>query len=30
MIIDRTGLARYACECYGVVRDEYARLAPGG
>jgi len=30
MILDRAGLARCACECYGVVRDEYTRLMPGG
>ena len=25
-ILDRSGLERYACECYQVVRDEYERL----
>lgn len=25
-VLDRTGLERRVCECYGVVRDEYLRL----
>lgn len=29
LILDRTALARSACECYGHVREEYARLVPG-
>ncbi len=27
-ILDRAGLERLACECYGVVRREYRRLLP--
>jgi CRP-like cAMP-binding protein len=27
-VIDRSGLERRACECYGVVRTEYGRLLP--
>lgn len=27
-VLDRAGLERYACECYGVVRREYERLLP--
>jgi len=27
-VIDRPGLERRACECYGVVRSEYGRLLP--
>ena len=27
-VLDRTGLQRRACECYQVVRQEYARLLP--
>lgn len=27
-VLDRTGLERRACECYQVVRQEYARLIP--
>jgi CRP-like cAMP-binding protein len=26
--LDRAGLEAHACECYGVVRDEYRRLLP--
>jgi CRP-like cAMP-binding protein len=29
-IKDRDGLERSACECYGVVRDHFARLLPRG
>lgn len=29
-ILDRSGLERRSCECYAVVKDEYARLLPGG
>jgi CRP-like cAMP-binding protein len=29
LILDRAGLTRSACECYEVVRREYARLVPG-
>ena len=28
-IIDRTVLEQLACECYGVIRNTYARLLPG-
>jgi CRP-like cAMP-binding protein len=28
-VLDRPGLERQACECYGVVRQEYDRLLPG-
>ena len=27
-IVDRAGLERLACECFGVVKDEYERLLP--
>ena len=27
-IVDRAGLERRTCECYGVVRREYERLLP--
>ncbi|CAN5254931.1 Crp/Fnr family transcriptional regulator [soil metagenome] len=27
-VLDRAGLERRSCECYGVVRDEYRRLLP--
>jgi hypothetical protein len=27
-VIDRCGLERHACECYGVVKGEYRRLLP--
>ena len=27
-VLDRAGLERYACECYGVVKAEMARLQP--
>lgn len=29
-ILDRSGLEQRSCECYAVVKDEYARLLPGG
>jgi CRP-like cAMP-binding protein len=29
LILDRGRLSRSACECYGVVREEYTRLVPG-
>jgi len=29
-ILDRSGLEKRSCECYAVVKDEYARLLPGG
>ena len=29
LILDRAGLSLSACECYDVVREEYARLVPG-
>jgi Crp-like helix-turn-helix domain len=29
-IIDRKRLERHVCECYGLVRNEYARLLPVG
>lgn len=28
-VLDRAGLERLSCECYGVVRNEYGRLLPG-
>ena len=28
-VVDRTGLERLACECFGVMKDEYERLLPG-
>ena len=28
-VVDRPGLEARACECYSVVRNEYARLIPG-
>lgn len=28
-VLDRSGLERCACECYGVVAEEYVRLLPG-
>jgi CRP-like cAMP-binding protein len=28
-IVDRAALAEAACECYAMIRDEYARLLPG-
>jgi CRP-like cAMP-binding protein len=28
-VLDRKGLERRACECYGVVKKEYDRLLPG-
>ena len=28
-VIDRAGLERLACECFGVVKAEYERLLPG-
>jgi CRP-like cAMP-binding protein len=28
-VLDRQGLERRACECYGVVKKEYDRLLPG-
>jgi hypothetical protein len=29
-VLDRAGLERASCECYGIVREEYERLlAPG-
>jgi hypothetical protein len=27
-VLDRPGLEKRACECYGVVRTEYDRLLP--
>jgi len=27
-VLDRTGLERRTCECYAVVKKEYARLLP--
>ena len=27
-VLDRAGVERHACECYGVVRKEYLRLLP--
>jgi Mn-dependent DtxR family transcriptional regulator len=27
-VLDRAGLERRACECYGIVRKEYDRLLP--
>jgi hypothetical protein len=27
-VLDRAGLEKRSCECYGVVRKEYARLLP--
>jgi CRP-like cAMP-binding protein len=27
-VVDRAGLERLVCECFGVVRDEYERLLP--
>lgn len=27
-VLDRSGLERSACECYAVLREEYARLVP--
>jgi len=27
-VLDRKGVEERSCECYGVVRDEYARLLP--
>jgi CRP-like cAMP-binding protein len=27
-VVDRTGLERAACECYGIIRREYERLVP--
>jgi len=27
-VLDREGLEQRACECYAVVRNEYARLLP--
>jgi Mn-dependent DtxR family transcriptional regulator len=29
-VIDRAALEHRCCECYSVVRDEYARLLPRG
>lgn len=29
-VVDRPGLERRVCECYGVVKAEYERLLPGG
>lgn len=29
-VLDRAALELRACECYGVVRDEYRRLLPVG
>ena len=28
MILDRAGLEKRSCECYSVVKKEYARLLP--
>ena len=27
-VLDRPGLEKRVCECYGVVRDEFRRLLP--
>ena len=27
-VLDRNGLQRHCCECYGVVKKEYDRLLP--
>jgi Mn-dependent DtxR family transcriptional regulator len=27
-VLDRLGLEKRSCECYGVVKKEYARLLP--
>ena len=27
-VLDRKGLEKHSCECYGVVKDEYERLLP--
>jgi hypothetical protein len=27
-VLDRAGLERRSCECYGVVKKEYERLLP--
>lgn len=29
MVVDRPGLEERVCECYSVVKEEYARLLPG-
>ena len=29
-VLDREGLERGSCECYAVVKNEYARLLPPG
>jgi hypothetical protein len=29
-VLDRAGLERRTCECYAVVKREYARLLPDG
>lgn len=29
-VVDRNGLEGSACECYGIIRDEYERLVHGG
>ena len=29
-VVDRSGLGDATCECYEIVRREYARLVPGG
>jgi CRP-like cAMP-binding protein len=29
LILDRKALSRAACECYGILREEYAQLVPG-
>jgi Mn-dependent DtxR family transcriptional regulator len=28
-IVDRAGLERASCECYGIVRRQFDRLLPG-
>jgi hypothetical protein len=28
-VLDRRGLEAHSCECYGVVRQAYARLSSG-
>jgi len=27
-VLDRTGLERTSCECYGIIRTEFDRLLP--
>jgi hypothetical protein len=28
-VLDREGLESLACECYGVIREQFDRLLPG-